>query len=261
MGASSKSRNRSAKRKAFSSRRQGPLSSSQRRDVNEAFAARFATERMHALIKALRPVPGQRALWETVRDAYELLDSTLDEITFTPPIVCARGCHHCCYNQISLTPAEALYLGFHLLENFTPEHRKVIASKVNTLLETIRGMTRLEIAAIRHELPCVLLEDGACSVHPARPLACRGWNAVDAAQCRASVELRDPQMMIENHELHRQLAEAVQFGFLQGSKELNLEAGYLLLPRALHLLLEYGILECSETWLHGGAFFARKILW
>ncbi len=227
-----------------------------REDVaQEAFAERLGRACGEALTGALDGEPDLRGLCEAVEESYRALDEVLDELDFQPPPVCARGCSHCCFNQVSLTPAEALYLGVHLMERLGPAERDEVLRRAEGLVPLIRGRSRRELGDLRHLTPCVFLREGACSVHAARPLACRGWNSVDAATCRQSLEAHDPMLLIEGHALQRELADAVQEGLLRASAALGLEAGYLVMTRAVRLLLERGPMRCAHDWLGGGPFF------
>lgn len=224
--------------------------------AQEALSRRLRRGCAQALAGAVDSGPGVRGLCEAVQQAYAALDDVLLGLDFDPPVACARGCLHCCFNQVSLTPPEALYLGIHVLERFSSEERAAAAGRVAGLLDVIRGRTRRELGDIRHLTPCAFLRDGACAVHAARPLACRGWNSVDVDACRLSVELRDPLAPIPSYALQRELAGAVQEGLLEGSAALGLEAGYLVMTRAVALMDARGVLACAEDWLAGRPFLA-----
>lgn len=236
-------------------------------DLQEAFARRVTAERAEALSRVLEDTEqgrgdrGVERLCHVMEESYALFDDLLAEMDLDPPLACRRGCSFCCCNQISLTPPEAILLGLHLLETHRGPALERVEARVRTTLERIHGKSRAEIGLIRHLLPCPFLEDGACSVHPARPLVCRGWNAVDAEQCRRANDLQDPWTMIENHALPRVLAEAIQLGLLQASRAHGLEAGFLVVTRAARLMLEHGVGECAVDWLGGRPFFGRKISW
>jgi len=234
-----------------------PLGSATPPLVDQGFTARITAEQAQALIHNLTPAPSLRALLEHMQLCCEEYDASLARIPFTPPFACKRGCSHCCFNQVSLSPAEAVFLGVYLLERLSEAKRRELHQRIRELLPKLAGKSIEEIGAMRHLLPCVLLEDGLCCGHTARPFVCRGWNSVNAEQCRLSVANRAPMALIENHALPRDLAQAMQHGLLQGATTLGLEAGFLLLPRALHLMLEHGPLSCGETWLQGGEFFRK----
>ncbi|MGE4291781.1 MAG: YkgJ family cysteine cluster protein [Desulfovibrio sp.] len=231
-----------------------------REDLHEAFARRVTEERALAVTEALEQ-RSVAALCNVVGESYALFDELLADLDLDPPVACARGCSHCCYNQISLTPPEAVHLGLFVLEKYRGEALAEVASRVETILGLIRGKSRSEIGTIRHLLPCPFLEDGACAVHPVRPLVCRGWNSVNAEHCRRANDDQDPWTLIENHSLPRVLAEAIQLGLLHGSRGLGLEAGFLVITRAVRLMLDHGVGECAVDWLQGRPFFGRKGSW
>lgn len=238
---------------------------------SEDLAARLSLDRMEAFVTALRAPDGEPAgpdipaLHEIVRDSYALLDALIDELTLDPPPACKRGCIHCCWNQVALTELEAVYLGLHLLDTRTPEGLRDLADRTAALVDGLKGKSWQDIGMARHRLPCLFLENGGCSVYPARPLACRGWNSVDAAMCLESNLAEDALTPIENHPILRVMADSIQNGLLHGARALDLEAGYLLMARATRLLLHGDpartILDCAESWLLGQPFFGKKKDW
>ncbi|MFW5733860.1 MAG: YkgJ family cysteine cluster protein [Oceanidesulfovibrio sp.] len=242
---------------------------------HEALATRIIQDRMDTFTKALSlpddgaPVIGSqpdfKALYVVVRESYEVFDSLMGELELDPPLACQSGCIHCCYNQVSLTAPEALFLGFHLVETRGPEQLQALEARARALVASLNGKSREEMGMERHLYPCLFLEQGSCSVYPARPLVCRGWNSVNMDMCMLSNQFGDALALIENHPLPRLLAESVQLGLLHGANGLGLEAGYLLLARAMSLLLDGGLeknlLECTGHWLSGGPFFARNRAW
>jgi len=226
--------------------------------ARQVLTARLQETCREAANRALSPEPTVRALSLLMDEAYRAYDEALEGVDFDPPMACERGCFHCCYNQVGTSQPEALVLGLALLERNDPAWLEALAGRAASTVEAIQGLTREGIGAIRHELPCIFLEDGACSIHPFRPLVCRGWNSVDAGQCRASIENRSPLDPIENHPLPRELAEAVQTGLLEGVSALGLEAGYLVLARAVRLMLRRGVVDCAGQWLGGRGFFQSR---
>lgn len=242
---------------------------------HEAIAARIVQDRMEAFMEALRSTGGAgpvgsshhgfKAFYEVVRESYDVCDSLLGELDLNPPLACQSGCVHCCFNQVSLTAPEALFLVLHLVDTRSPQQLHELGAKARAMVDTMQGKSRREIGMERHLYPCLFLERDACSVYPAHPLVCRGWNSVNAGMCRQSNQSGDALAPIENHPLLRMLAESVQLGLLHGANALGLEAGYLLLPRAMALLLgedvEKNLLDFTDDWLRGKPFFARKRDW
>ncbi|HSS65917.1 MAG TPA: YkgJ family cysteine cluster protein [Gammaproteobacteria bacterium] len=98
---------------------------------------------------------------------------------------CRRGCDYCCHLPVETSRAEASRALEFARENLN-------AAEFRDLKHRIR-----EAAAAYPLSPqrppaenprCPFLEDSACRVYPARPLACRGWNSRDASACRSAHE-------------------------------------------------------------------------
>jgi Fe-S-cluster containining protein len=98
---------------------------------------------------------------------------------------CQRGCDYCCFLPVETCRAEAT--------------RALEYAREALSAAEFRGLKRrIRQAAACYPLPpqrplaqnpsCPFLEDSVCLVYPVRPLACRGWNSIDAAACRAAYE-------------------------------------------------------------------------
>src|SRR4030042_35120 len=107
------------------------------------------------------------------------------------PIACQAGCHFCCFNQVELTPPEALFLGQYVEQHFSDGEKQELLAQISRSLDLKAGKNKIEMAKIRQELPCPLLRDRRCSAHPARPLMCRAMHSLDAGQCQAALANRD----------------------------------------------------------------------
>ncbi|WP_161598288.1 YkgJ family cysteine cluster protein [Pseudodesulfovibrio senegalensis] len=208
------------------------------------------------MARTLRHSPEIHEVAQAMARANQLFDETMESQPFAPPMACKAGCIHCCYNPIMLSQPEAILLGQHLGSNLSDAQLKTIAHKARGIAMRIKGLTTEEIGKIRHELPCPLLMDGTCGIHPARPLVCRGWNSVDASQCEAS-NIHGPETLIESYEWPRTLAEAIQNGILRAAKTNGNEVGFLRLPNVLLVMLDIGPEQCARAWLRGEAFFGR----
>lgn len=102
---------------------------------------------------------------------------------------CARSCRNCCTLTVHATLPEALLLAPQLGRGL----QDAVAERAAQLRQLAAGSADLKTFWRRHRHeagPCPLLAaDGACSVYPARPLACRAllstrapdWCATDFA--------------------------------------------------------------------------------
>lgn len=86
-------------------------------------------------------------------------------------LACAKGCHACCvtHQTIPVYPMELVGITWYLTEK---------------CLEPIRGILITNLKAHKKGDPCAFLVDGACAIHPLRPMACRQFNVFDTP-CKA----------------------------------------------------------------------------
>ena len=73
------------------------------------------------------------------------------------PVACQAGCDSCCYNQVELTPPEALLIGHHIARQFSQAEKDLLLAHVARIMEIIKAMGPAESAARRREIPCPLL--------------------------------------------------------------------------------------------------------
>lgn len=171
------------------------------------------------------------------------------------PIACDPGCDHCCYNQVEVTPPEALVIGHFLERQLSPEERDRLLAKAQNWLEATAGKSKEEIARLRRELPCPLLQAQRCPVYPVRPLVCRAMHSLDAGQCEASLRAGDLTSGAYYAERHELVLAIVQ-GLRAGCQTCDCQAGPLNLAQAL--LDYFRQPEPRERWIRGEAVFSYQ---
>jgi len=184
-------------------------------------------------------------------------DHTLRQFDWTNdlphPIACTPGCDHCCYNQVECTPPEALVLGHYLERQFSPEEKDRLLARVRHRLEATAGKSKKEIARLRRELPCPLLQDQRCSAYPVRPLVCRAMHSLDAGQCESSLRAGDLTSGAYYAQRHELVLAVVQ-GLQAGCRSLDCQSGILDLAQALEDYFRHP--EPRERWIRGEAVFS-----
>ena len=166
-------------------------------------------------------------------------------------IACHEGCHWCCHLKVSATAPEVFALADYLRTSAAPgvlEWAKARAAELSQDARIFSADAKAEA-----KIPCALLtEAGACAAYEARPLACRGWNAVDPESCR--LELEDDSVLGErNEELARECA-ALSVGLVEALADAELPTEILELTSALHVALsDEGALA---RWVSGEPIFA-----
>lgn len=175
------------------------------------------------------------------------------------PFDCAKGCGWCCHQHVSVHPAEATAIA-RWLEARTPEpERRKRFARIEETQSKIAGTTMIERRKAR--VPCPFLDDGACSIHPVRPMRCRGFFSRDVGLCRATFDdpvrgVDDPRWQ-ENDVLPREPTRLFDAAIRAVATALH-EAG--LLTDTLELTAAMALIGrdpgAVERWIAGEAAFA-----
>jgi Fe-S-cluster containining protein len=198
----------------------------------------------------------EQALWAGVDSVCAQVEAVMAANPPPRPLACGPGCQWCCFNQVSVTPPEALRIARYVDQELDPLVRGRALARLHGLMPLLKGRGRRELYAMRHQLPCAFLDQGLCAMHPVRPLVCRSWHAVDSEGCRRAFESRGVDDAVEAYEVRRRIPLSVQEGMLQAAADAGLEAGYLLLSRALHRLLAGDVEHAARRWLAGERIFS-----
>jgi Fe-S-cluster containining protein len=207
-------------------------------------------------IESLEQRPATTQVIELVDNARtgaaQVVRRMLAHYSNVPPIACRAGCAWCCYKSVAVSPAEALRIAAHLHATRSPSELATVRERIAELDDQTRTMSSLERAHAR--LPCALLADQRCTIHPVRPLTCAGWNAVDVNECKA--DWFDPESSdeITANVVQIEAFQAMRLGMDLGSEELGIESDTLELTTALRIALDTP--DAAERWLAGEQLFA-----
>ena len=163
---------------------------------------------------------------ETARFAAATTETLLARDPPPVPIACGRGCDSCCRaGGAMVTPMEILRIADFLGGN----------------ADAIPGGSG-----------CPLLVDGACSVHPVRPLQCRARNSVDVEACR-----RDPGdfRAVPSYVHQERVALLALDGLRLGLRAAGMDAA--LMPLAPALATALGDPDARARWLAKDTFLRR----
>ncbi len=128
------------------------------------------------------------ALSAAAREAHDGYDQTWRYVQSLNVVQhdCRAGCSFCCYLTVEASAPEVFLIAGHLRATRTEAQLALLRERLRWTSATIRGLT--PTGRVRAAVPCALLEDGLCSAHGVRPLACRSWNSRDVAACERVME-------------------------------------------------------------------------
>lgn len=127
------------------------------------------------------------------------------------PMACGRGCPHCCVLNVSVLLPEAMVIA----EWIAPHHAGPAHAELLGRLVHHRNWSRWmddEERIIRRAVCPFLDAGGNCSVHPVRPLACRGVASLDDGSCRSAFDpiISDQDRGVPS-DLHRRMVYDTAF--------------------------------------------------
>jgi hypothetical protein len=132
---------------------------------------------------------------------------------------CRKGCAWCCHQNVRVSAAEVFHLAGWLRTHLPADELQALSTHAQDSAARLRGMPQPERARAR--IACALLDPatGACRVHEARPLLCRGQLSLSAQTCQQAVESPDQNRF-------EPLLDAIHGAGL-ASMSLELEFGFL----------------------------------
>jgi hypothetical protein len=93
-------------------------------------------------------------------------------------IACRKGCSYCCCQPVLVSAPEAFFIAAQIRER--PDSRNSVAAAAQELIG------RAPDSPISEWVRCPLLEDQACAIYAARPLACHAFVSVKLEACLAA---------------------------------------------------------------------------
>jgi Fe-S-cluster containining protein len=167
--------------------------------------------------------------------------------------VCCAGCDACCrVHAVFVAPPEILRIAAYLAASRTADEIAELRERVRELAPRLAEMSLEERAKSR--TPCPLLDEstGQCTVHPVRPLLCRGYNSYDVEACRHQLYTADlgapPPGDVEQAAAHKYVFAGLVLG-----AGLARVSGPLELVSALHVALSET--DAQARWLAGERIF------
>ncbi len=191
--------------------------------------------------------------FDALKRTDEAISNFVSQESLLEPLDCKPGCHYCCYNLPTVTPPEALLIGYHVEQKFTNQGKKEIRDRINKVLERINGISPYDIAMIRHELPCIFLEDGMCMVYSVRPVVCRTCSSTSAEHCKMIFENRNHRAELRCYQQIREIFHVVQTDLINRSKQRGCQSDLLYVAEAIKDYFKHP--KPIDAWIEGNIVF------
>jgi len=139
--------------------------------------------------------------------------------------------------------------------SFTPGQRAALLDSLARTEVLKAGHSRDKWAMARY--PCAFLEDSMCSIHAARPFACRGYNSLDANRCHVRQGNPCERTAVPEFAAQRRVAELFRDGIRLAVAEKCLIGDVVELVPAVRIALTTPF--AAKRWLAGEALFADAV--
>jgi Fe-S-cluster containining protein len=149
------------------------------------------------------------------------------------PIECKPGCHYCCFNLPMVTAPEALLIGHYLDRSLTCHQKQTLHQRTRKIIEKIAGKQADEIFMMRHELPCIFLEETLCMIYSVRPAVCRACCSTREAHCKMIFETKHHRSRLRTYSQLRDIFESAHLRFIEFCREKGCQSDALKLADAV----------------------------
>jgi len=198
---------------------------------------------------------------ELARAALKQTDDAIQKFvsleSLPEPLDCKTGCHYCCYNQPMVTSPEALLIGHHIEKTFTDQQKLTLNEKIKKILNKIVGKHLYEIFMMRHELPCIFLEDSMCLIYAVRPVVCRTCSSTSAAHCKMIFETRNHRARLRTYPQMYEILQTTHSRLIEFYREKGCQSDTLRLSEAIEDYFKHP--NAIDTWFKGKIIFNTPI--
>lgn len=166
-------------------------------------------------------------------------------------MACAAGCPYCCVLNVAILLPEGMIISAWMRERLSPPELAAVQRSLAAHRSWARWMDDEE--RILKHMTCPLLDEaGSCSVHPVRPLACRGVTSLDSGSCREAFApvVTDEQQTVPTDLLRRDAFDTAFTSLAQALLAHGLDDRSIELGAGVLAFLEHP--EFSDLYLAGG---------
>ncbi len=202
-------------------------------EAEQQLAAKVVQSQQVAVSSQTTPLP----VMVIAEDAAARMERYAAESPTRSRQACEAGCAACCHIAVSLLPTEALWIAERLRATRSEAELQSLRARLRDVSARVSHMTIEQRSAAR--VPCALLGSaGECTIHPFRPLGCRGWTSFSREACDAALHSGIPGHETERDRVAMIAAAGVTEGLEHALRDLTLDASQYELHSAVLRALE-----------------------
>lgn len=168
-------------------------------------------------------------------------------------VACKAGCHYCCFAQVAITPPEALLIGHMVKCAYSARDQLNLMHHIDHNLKLTHGRTLQERIDVWQNTPCIFLKSRECSIYTARPLICRAWHSLDAAQCKTAFCSKDSLSEMDSYPHRNYILGTIRDGLQQGCWDLGCQSQPVEMAKAMEAYFNHQ--TPWQNWLSGENVF------
>ena len=125
-------------------------------------------------------------LFSAIESLYAAIDGLNESIVALSErqdkeVACQKGCHWCCHQTVYANSYELHFLSEKIKLRFSSEKISKYIEAAEAKFAVTSKMNEEEVS--NYKSSCPLLENGACSIYDARPMACRIYLSTNLGTC------------------------------------------------------------------------------
>lgn len=191
--------------------------------------------------------------WNAFKWTDEAIQNFTSQESLPEPLDCKPGCHYCCYNLPMVTSPEVLLIGYYLDQTFTNQQKQTLNTKIQKILKKIDGKRPDEIFMMRHELPCIFLEESMCLIYTVRPVVCRTCSSTSSAHCKMIFKTRNHRARLRTYPQMYKILETSHSRLTEFCQEKGCQSEKLRLSEAVVDYFKHP--NPIEAWFQGDIIF------
>jgi Fe-S-cluster containining protein len=147
----------------------------------------FSSELTSSLVAMLAGARSAGSLRRAVAESADAAEAACGERS----VACGAGCPYCCVLTVAILLPEAMIIAEWLQRQSPQGNPAAVRERLAAHRRRSRWMD--DEARIFAHVTCPLLDGaGSCTIHPVRPLVCRGAASFDSGSCREALRPMDP---------------------------------------------------------------------